>query len=166
MKLTIKDITLIAILSVILFVQEEALNFLPNISLTVFLIVLYSKKLGFFKTSIIVFIYCLLDNLVMGGFNIMYTPFMLIGWLLIPLLLNTVFKRVDKPLSLALLGILFSLLYSWIFIIPNIMILHVDLFAYLISDIPFEILLSTSSFLSLYLLYKPCSSLFYSQFLQ
>ena len=33
----VKDITIIAILAAILFVQEQALSFLPNIQLTVFL---------------------------------------------------------------------------------------------------------------------------------
>ena len=82
-KITIKDMVIIAVCTAILFVQEELLSFLPNIQFTVFLIVLYSKKLGFFKTSFIVIIHTILDNLFMGSFNIIYFPFMLLGWLLI-----------------------------------------------------------------------------------
>ena len=66
-NLSAKDIAVIAILAVVLFIQEEVLTFLPNVQLTVFLIVLYTKKLGFKKTTIIILIHVILDNLVMGA---------------------------------------------------------------------------------------------------
>lgn len=157
MKLKVKDITLISMLTVILTIQEQILNFLPNISLTIFLIVLYSKKLGMFKTSIIITLYCLLDNLIMSSLNIVYTPFMLIGWLLIPILLNTVFKKANNALILSLLGIIFSFLYCWINIIPAIIVLRINIVVYFMSDFIFEVLLAISSFISIYLLYEPCS---------
>lgn len=155
-KLTVKDITLIAALTAILFCQEQLLTFLPNFQLTVFLLVLYSKRLGLMKTSIIVLIHVILDNLVMGSFNFIYTPFMLAGWIIIPITLNTIFKKVNSPIGLALLGIMFSFIYSWLFIIPNIIILEVDFWVYFYSDIWWEIILAISSFLSILWLYKPC----------
>ena len=48
-----KDLTIIAVFSAILFVQELSLSFIPNIQLTVFLLVLYSKVFGLKKTCII-----------------------------------------------------------------------------------------------------------------
>lgn len=153
--LATKDITLIALLATLLFVQEQALSFIPNVQLTVFLIVLYSKKLGFIRTSIIVIIHVLLDNLVMGSFNLIYTPFMFLGWLQIPILMCTIFKKVESNIALAFLGILFSFIYSWIYIIPNCIVLSVDFISYLIADILFEIILALSSFLSILLLYNP-----------
>lgn len=152
-----RDITLIALLTTLLFVQEQALIFIPNVQLTVFLILLYSKKLGFIRTSLIVFIHVLLDNLVMGSFNLLYTPFMFVGWILIPLLMCTFFKKIESNIALAFLGILFSFLYSWAFIIPNCIVLSVDIFTYLTADIVFEIILALSSFLSILLLYNPLS---------
>lgn len=154
------DVVLIAMFSTILFVLEQILMFLPNIQLTVFLIMFYSKKLGFLKTSIIVFIYVLLDNIFMASLGLFYTPFMLIGWMLIPVLLCTLFNKVESVIWLSCLGILFSLLYSWVMIIPNIIINKVDIIVYLINDIPFEILLSVSSFISVLWLYKPCEKCF------
>ena len=85
--ITVRDITDIAVLACILFIQEELLTFLPNIQLTIFLLILYSKKLGFIRTSIIVAIHVILDNLVMGSFNLVYTPAMFIGWMTIPILI-------------------------------------------------------------------------------
>lgn len=155
--LATKDITLIALLTTLLFVQEQALAFIPNVQLTVFLILLYSKKLGFLKTSLIVAMHVVLDNLVMGSFNLFYTPFMFIGWFLIPLLMCTLFRKVESNISLAFLGILFSFFYSWVFIIPNCIILSVGFISYLMSDLLFEIILALSSFLSILLLYNPLS---------
>ena len=156
--LTTRDITLIAILTAILFVQEQALSFIPNFQLTVFLIVLFSKKIGFVNTIIITAIHVLLDNLVMGSFNFIYVPFMLIGWLIIPVLLNTIFKKVNSNILLAVLGVMFSFIYCWIYIIPNCIILQTDFFSYLIADLIWEILLASSSFITILLLYTPCSN--------
>lgn len=155
-----RDIVWIALLTAILFLQEEVLTFLPNIQLTIFLLVLYAKKLGLKKTTMIIFLHVLLDNLVMGSFNIIYIVFMFLGWFCIPLLLNTVFRSIEKPLPLACCGILFALLYSWIFIIPNVFIYQIHIWTYWMADIPFEILLAASSFLSILWLYPPCSKLF------
>lgn len=159
-KINVKDICIIAVSTAIIFVLEQLLSFLPNIQLTVFLIVLFSKKLKFLKTIIIVIIHTALDNLIMGSFNIIFFPFMLLGWLIIPIMLSTVFRKINSPLCLALLGMLFSFVYCFIMLIPNIIILKVDFLPYFIADIPFELLLALSSFISILWLYKPCSKLF------
>lgn len=158
MKYT-KDITLIALLTVILFLQEQILSFIPNVQLTVFFFVLYSKKLDFVKTILIGIIYVILDNII-GGFNLLFLPFMLLGWLIIPMLINTIFKKVESNIYLALLGILFSLIYSWINIIPGCIMFNMDFITYLKGDLIWEITLASSSFLTILLLYNPCSKLF------
>jgi len=158
--LSIKDITVIALLTAILFVQEELLTFIPNVQLTVFLLVLYSKKLGFFRTSIIVVIHVILDNLIIGSFSLIYTPAMFIGWELIPVIICTVFKKTESNVVLAFAGILSSLLYSWVFILPACILYKMSFVAYMIGDVLFEIILALSSFVSILLLYKPLSKVF------
>lgn len=152
-----KDLVIIAIFSAILFVQEEVLTFLPNIQLTVFLLILYSKMLGFNKTMMIIVIHVILDNLVLGSFNLVYTPFMLLGWALIPILLNTVFKHLKTSFELAFFAILAALLYSWVYLIPSVLIMDMNLWAYLASDLVFELILAASSFISTLWLYDPCA---------
>lgn len=154
-----KDIALIAIMTTILFVQEQLLINLPNIQLTVFLMVLYSKKFGLGKSVIIIILYTLLDNLYMGSFSIMYTPAMLVGWLLIPLTLCTLFKKVNNSIVLALLGVLYSFIYCWLYVVPNYLIMNIDPVAYIIADIVFEVVLAVCSFVTILLLYKPCSKI-------
>jgi len=156
--LTIKDIALLPMLAVVLFVQEQLLMVLPNIQLTVLLLVLYSKKIGTLKTLFIIFIYVLLDNLFMG--NLIYMPFMIIGWSLIPCLTNTLFNKINSNIGLAFLGILYAFLYSWIFLIPSCLIFEIDFKVYLVMDLLWEIMLAMSSFVSILLLYTPLSQVF------
>jgi hypothetical protein len=156
----IKDITLCAICTSILVVQEQILAFLPNIQLTLFLMVVFSRKLGLIRTIIIITCYTLIDGLIGGPFNIIYITFMLIGWLIIPILLCTIFKKVQSPLYLALLGVMFAFTYSWINIIPNLILTSATIISYLIADYPFELLLAASSFLSILWLYTPIERVF------
>ena len=155
-----KDITIIAVMTTILFVQEQLLASLPGIQLTVFLIILFSKKLGLAKSSIIIVLHVLLDNFYMSSFSLMYTPTMLIGWLIIPLSLCTIFKKVESAIVLGLLGVLYSFIYSWLYIIPSYFLISIEPIAYLISDIAFEITLAVVNFVSILFLYKPCSKIF------
>lgn len=156
-KITVKDIALMAVLTALLFVQEQLLSFIPNVQLTFLLIILFSKKLGTIKTLIITLCHVLLDNLFMSSFNILFVGFNLIGYAIIPITLNTIFKRIDSNIILGLLGILYSLIYSWLYIIPNVIITDLDLLAYFIADIPFELILCFSSLLTIVLLYNPLS---------
>lgn len=165
MHFSIKDIAIIAACISIVFVQEQILAFLPNIQLTILLLVVYSKKLGFIKTLIIVLIHTFLDCLVTGSLNLYYFPFMFLGWGLIPFIICLFLKKCESSLILAFMGILFALLYSWIYIIPNMLIPNgsiseVGIINYIISDFIFEILLAASSFISILWLYKPCSKIF------
>ena len=96
-KFKIIDIAIIASCISIIFVQEQILSFLPNIQLTILLLVVYSKKLGCLKTSIIVIIHSLLDCLVTGSLNLYYFPFILIGWLIIPIIITLFFKKCESP---------------------------------------------------------------------
>lgn len=151
----IKDIVLTSILIAILFVQEQILSFLPNIQLTVLLIVLFSKTVGLKKTTIIVVIHTLLDSIFMGSFSIVYFIPMLLGWLTIPVLLNTIFKKIESPIYLSLIGGLCALIYTLFFGIANTLVTKSNLILYLIADIPFTIILIVSSIISIIWLYQP-----------
>ena len=158
--LSVRDIAIVAILTAILFVMEQVLSVVPNVQLTVLLLMIFAKKLGILKSSIIILVHSFLDNLVSGSFNILIVIFMIIGWEFIPLLVNTLFKKVDSIILISLVGVLFSFLYSWIYMIPFCIIFEMSFFEYLKADIIWEVLLATSSFLSILLLYKPVEKIF------
>lgn len=154
-KFTIKKIVIYAILTTILFVQEQIFSFLPNIQLTVFLIITYTKVLGVVPTIIITIIHVLLDCILSGAISPIIAIPMLVGWLIIPITLGTAFKNAEKPIILALFGIIYSICYCLSFAIANCIFLDVNIKTYVLADIPFTILLSMSSFISILLLYEP-----------
>ena len=158
--LTVKDMALIAMFAAILFIQEEALTFIPNVQLTVFLLVFYSKRLGFVRTTLIIIIHVILDNLVMGSFSVIWTPAMFVGWMLIPIVICTIFRKIENFIILAIMGAVLSFTYCWCFILPNYLVMHISPIKYLASDIVFELILAASSFVSILFLYIPCKKIF------
>ncbi|NLB84695.1 MAG: hypothetical protein GX794_01060 [Acholeplasmataceae bacterium] len=151
----LRKLVLIALLTTVLFVQEQALTFLPNIQFTFLLLVIFAVTFSFGENVLIIIIHVIADNLVMGSFNLIYVPFMLIGYLIIPILFKTVFRKVKNTFVIAIIGALMSIIYCWVFIIPSTIIMHIDFLTYLIMDIPFEIILALSTFISVIWLFDP-----------
>lgn len=152
---TVTDIATCAMMACVLFVQKEALSFIPDVSLTVLLMMVYSICLGFRRSSLIILVYTLLDNLVWGSFNVIYTPFMIIGWMLIPIFSCSFFRKVRDPIALAFISLGYSLIYCWLFIIPQVFILHVEFWQYLLADLPWEGIFAASNFAGVILIAKP-----------
>lgn len=150
----VKDVALLGILNAILYLVDQVLSFVPFLQLSMLLIILFSRKMGTLKTSIIVIIYVILEY-IGAGFNLLFFIFSVIGWLFVPLLTNFLFRKTKSVISIALQGVLFSFLYSWIHIIPSCIIIESSIIDYLSMDVFFEISLAISSFVSILLLYKP-----------
>lgn len=158
-KIKVYDLVIISLFSAILFIQEQIFAGLPNIQLTFFLVILYSKKLPLIHAILIVIIHVLLDSLFTSSFTLIYTPAMLIGYFLIPITIKTIFKKVNSNTGLAFLSILYAMIYSSLFAVSFVVILKVDLIAYFIADIPFVALLAASSFITTLLLYDPLKNI-------
>jgi len=161
----IKDASLIAILASILFVQQLALSFLPNVQFTTLLIVLYSRVFGFKKTTFVVILHVLAINILspFGPVIPMQVPAMVIGWLLIPICLHTVFKNMKTAWALAVFGFFFGFVYGWLYIPVSVWVLDVPFLTYLYADILFEIVMAVSNFLTILWLYDPLKKLLMEQ---
>ncbi|MCR3905504.1 MAG: hypothetical protein NUK62_00550 [Tenericutes bacterium] len=153
----IKDITLVSICAAILFVQQLALSFLPNIQFSTLLIVVYAKTFGFKRTTMIIIIHVIIVNLLspFGPMIPVYIPSMFIAWMLIPVLLSTVFKKLESAYKLAIFGFIFGFVYGWMFIPVSVFILDIPFIAYLMMDLPFELMMAISNFLTILWLYDP-----------
>ena len=164
----IKDTALIAICAAVLFVQQMALSFLPNIQFSTLLIVLYAKVLGFRRTTLIIFIHVIAYNLLspFGPVIPMYIPFMFVAWMLIPISLSTFLKKVESSLGLALFGLVFGFIYGWMFIPAAVFITGTPFVAYFIMDIPFEIVMGLSNFITIYWLYEPMKRVLHDQLIR
>ena len=161
----IKDMTLIAICAAILFVQQLALSFLPNIQFSTLLIILYTKVLGFKKTTFIITIHVLVVNFFspFGSLIPIYIPAMFIAWMIIPVLLTTVFKHLNHAFELSLFGLFFGFLYGWVFIPFSVFFLDVPFMEYFIMDLPFEMLMAISNFVTILWLYDLLKKLLLEQ---
>ena len=139
----------------ILFTQQVALSFLPNIQFTTLLVVLYAKVLGFKRTSFIVVVHVLAISFLSpaGSINPIHIPAMLIGWLLIPILLSTVLKKLNGAFGLSLFGLVFGFVYGWIFIPFSVFLLDAPFMEYFLMDLPFEIVMAISNFITILWLY-------------
>ncbi len=157
--LTARELCIMAMLTVLLFAQEELLNFLPNINFTILLILLYAKVFGLAKCAMIVTVYLIFDAVYMSSLNPIFTSFQWLGWMVNPILTCTLFKNTEDSLRLAFAGALYALMYCWIMIFPTIYILHVPAKGYIAADIPFELLLAASAFLGILLFYEPLRKL-------
>ena len=149
--MSVKRLVRIAILAAVLFVQEFALSFIPNVQFTQCLIAIFYYAFGLVDTIIIITIHVFLDNLTMGSFNLIYTPAMFLGWITLPLILHIFRKNQNKFFSATLVG-LHGIIYSFFYVLSNVLIAEVPFLPYFISDIPFEIILIVNGFLTTLLL--------------
>lgn len=151
----LRSFILIVNLTAILIVQQLSLAFIPNVSLTTFLIILYSKVLRVKETSIIIVLYSFIFNLISPNGVLLYTHyiFIVIAWLFIPLSLNTIF-RSDNILFLSLFSLFYAMIFGLIMAIPSVFITKIPFKIYLLSDLPFQIIMGFSNFIIIYLLYE------------
>ena len=157
----LKKILICVMYSVILFLQEQLLSFIPNFQLSFLLIMLVGSVLGFKWGNLVLLIYLMLDNLSYGSFMpYVFFP-MLIGWEF-TLIMGFIFRNFNKY-TVSIIGILCSFIYSWSFIPFSYFFFHIDVVAYFLADIVFEIILATSTFLSIILLYNPLKKILYNQ---
>ena len=155
MKITVKDITIIALFAAVLFVQEQLLSFLPNIQMTMLLIMVYTRVFKIPKTTIIVLIHVILDNLINGSFNIVFVLTMFLGWENVVIVTGTVLKNNDNTFVLSLYSILFTLIYCLLFALSATLVFDTSFIAYITNDILFTIIMCVSSFVSVLWLFMP-----------
>ena len=145
---------MIAMFVAIIFAQEEALTFIPNVQLTVLLLMVYGAVVGPLWGSVIVLIHCLFDNLFMASLRPEVFIPMALGWEIV-MLFGWMSNKWPLMLKVGL-SILGALIYCWLFVIANaIAFTNMDIQKYIIADIPFEFILACSSGISVALLYVP-----------
>ena len=152
-KITVRELCILAFMSVLLFIQEELFVFIPNFQFTFLLLAIYVSVFGFKKTSLIIFAHVLLDNIYMGSL----TPIVMIPmWLGYMIYIGIIWLLRNKNIWLLTLGgIIGAYIYCMLFLVTNIVFLEIDVYLYWLADIPFEIMLmSTIAFTMIYL-YKP-----------
>ena len=160
--MNVKKLCYLVVLTTILFVQEQVLTFIPSVQFTFFLIILYGATVGIGYGSIIVLIHVLLDNLYMSSFTIFTIFPMLIGYE-ITLICGYLFKNKSEWV-IAASSALCAIIYAALFIPINVFVYNIDPIAYIIADIPFDIVLVCCNVLCVIILYKPMFKLLDDKF--
>jgi hypothetical protein len=155
MRKSIFDIAIIAIFTGIVFAVEQVLAFIPNVQLTVFLLILYTRLLGGRKTFFIALLHTIMDNIYNGTLLAHMVIPMAMAWSFIPLTLSTIFKRFKSSFSLTIFAFVFGFVYGIIFIPFSVYTYGYKPWAYFMADVPFEFMMAISGALSVALLYQP-----------
>jgi len=151
-----KRMLTIALSLAILFTQEQLLLFLPNVQFSVLLVIVFVSVYNFKESMILITAYVFLDNLFLGGLNFFYMVPMFIAWYIIPLSYHTFLRKTKNELILAFFALAFGFVYGWVFIPFNMIQTGITKFIpYLLTDLPFEIIMATAGFLSVLWLFKP-----------
>ncbi len=156
-QITVRQLCILSFMTVLLFVQEELLTFIPNIQLTFLLIAVYTCVFKLKYTFMCIFVHVILDNMIMGSLTpVVFIP-MLIGYMIYASLIYIV--RNKNLFFITLFGVIGSLIYCYLFLLVNVTFLDVNFMAYFIADIPFEILLVLSTIFTILYLYKPLTKI-------
>lgn len=151
--MVIRRLTLLSLLTAILFVQEELLSFLPNVQFSFLLIFTYACCLSVGESLMIVTVHVFLDSLYMGAMNPFYMLAMFVGYTVLVLLGH--FARNSALWVKCLLSALGTLCYALAFLPVGVVLYHVSPWAYLLADLPFDGILVACTVITMLLLHVP-----------
>lgn len=159
--MSVRKMLMIASAVAIIFVQEQALMFIPNVQFTVVLIILFSSVFTLRESITMVLVYVILDSLYMGALSPFTVIPLTIAWMIIPLVYHLVLRKTDNEYTLAVFALLYGFVFGWIFI-PFHMIQTgiTNPIAYLIADLPFESVMAGTGFLTVIWVYKPLKQVY------
>lgn len=159
-QLPIKDICLTGIMVAVIEVCKIALNFLPNIELTTFWLIIFTLFFGK-KTVFAVPVFILLEGCIYG-FGIWWVMYLYTWPLLV--FLTWIFRRQESVWFWSILSAVFGLLFGLFCAIPYIVTgtVGADIstglytaFAWWVAGIPWDIVHGVSNFVLMLVLYHP-----------
>lgn len=157
MKLTVKEVVLIALLSALLFVSQVGIAFLPNIEVVSLLVILYTlffKK----KTLYIIYIFALLEGFVYG-FGIWWIMYLYVWTILWGI--ATLFKKEKSPVIWAFISGFFGLFFGTLCSVPYFITGGVGMgLSWIASGLMADIIHGVGNFFVALLLFKPLYAAF------
>jgi energy-coupling factor transport system substrate-specific component len=161
-RIKLQTITLTAMFLAVIVVLEMLMSSIPNVQLTVLLMMVYAST--FPKRLFIPFVvaYVILDNFtgifLVGSFDPIIMIPMTVAWLI--LLYATKAISNTKWIFIVLFATFFGFLYGWIYIPAHVIRFGITtLWPYFVADLPFEITMAISNLISVSILYKPLTTL-------
>jgi hypothetical protein len=138
----------ISMMTSIVVVLEKALESIPNVQLTVVLLMAFIYFLSLPEALLLATAYTLLDIL-LGGVSLYAIP-MIIAWNFFAFI---VYLAKGKLKTLLIIGFIYPIFYSVLLGLPYIYSLNLDIRAYFIADIPFTLVFMIANVLTIVWLY-------------
>ena len=154
----VKEIVLIAILSASLTVGKLALSFIPNVEIVTLLFICYTLSLGIRRTLFISVIFTITDILIWGFSTWVLGYF--IAWPALIIITNLFKNKIRTEYGYAILSGLFGFTFGLYFaFFESLFYGAAHGLAYVISNIPFDVIHGASNFIIGLFLVKPISGL-------
>ena len=152
-KITAKDITLIALMVAVIEVSKVALAQVPNVELTSFWIVMFGLYFGS-RIFYVIPVFVLIEG-AMFGFGIWWVMY-LYAWPLLGIVTLLMRRCKNSALDWSLVSGIFGLLFGFLCAIPYIFISGVrGAFLWWIAGIPWDLVHGVSNFVIMFVLYHP-----------
>lgn len=152
-----KSIILLALFSSIIYVSQIVLSVLPNVNVVTLLFIVYTYNIGIKKTLVILFTFNILMGITYGFGYWIIGYFWIFGILIV---LTSLSKRIikDNVILWSLFGLTFGFLFGFLFAINDSYFVGVNLIAYYIKGIPFDLIHGFSNLLAILLLFEPLNN--------
>lgn len=160
-KSTAFDVALVALMVAVIEVFKFTMMGLPNIELTSFWLILFSKNFGK-KVYYVVPVFTLIEGVIFG-FNLWWISYLYVWPLLV--LVTRIFRKNNSALTWAIISAVFGLSFGALCAIPYAFT-GTDLqsglsiaFSWWVAGIPWDIAHCAGNFVLTLLLYKPLSEI-------
>lgn len=148
------DVALVALMVAIIEVCKVAFMEIPNVELTSFWLLIFSKHFGN-RVYFVVPIFILIEGM-MFGFGLWWIMY-LYAWPLL-ILVARLFRKSDEALTWAMISGFFGLLFGLLCAIPYLFMGGMGTaFSWWIAGIPWDFVHGGANFIIMLILYKPIS---------
>lgn len=152
----LKDLLVLTLLGVLMYVSQVIMASLPNIELVSFLIIVVSRKFGL-KSLLSVYIFVFLEIMTYGVAQWVICYFYV--WAILAMV-TCIFRKSDRRMLFTLIASIFGFLFG---VLCSPVSFAVGGFGYgiswIISGLSFDLLHGCGNFLLTFLLYKPITRL-------
>ena len=153
-KVTVFDVALVGIMVAVIEVCKIAMMELPNIELTSFWLIMFSKHFSS-RVYFVVPVFILIEGAIFG-FGVWWVMY-LYAWPLLVLAARFL-RKSDSPLTWAILSGVFGLLFGFMCAIPYLFMGGISTaFSWWVAGIPWDFVHGGANFILMMLLYKPVS---------
>lgn len=154
---TARDITHIAVASVLLLVVQIALRLLPNIELVSLLIILYTLHFRY-KTLCIIYIFAVIEGVVYG-FHLWWITYLYVWTILF--LITLLFKDMRSPLFWAIIAAIYGISFGTLTSLPYFVVGGFSGgIAYIVRGVLFDLAHCVGNFVLVIALFNPLQCVF------